>query len=112
MSTLAEKIRKSRESRLEVDGASLVIRRPTDEEAITLQKATIVDVARRFVIGWGGVSSLWLGLPGGDAVEVPFDADTWGEFIADHPEHWQPIASAVLSAYTQHRGAVEEAEKN
>lgn len=112
MSTLSEKIRKARESRIEVAGATLTIRRPTDEEALKLGAATLVDVARQFVCGWKGVSSLWLGVPGGDAAEVPFDADAWEAFVADHPEVWEPIATAVLEAYKKHREAMEAEAKN
>lgn len=108
---LIEKLRKARQSVVELEGFKFTIRRPTDAEAASLPTLTLSDVATRFVVGWEGVKEIDL-IPGGNPVEVPFNSMVWGEWCADRPDFWAPITDAVLASYRQHRGAVEEEAKN
>ena len=66
----------------------------------------------KFVVGWEAMSELALGIPGGGPDPVPFDADLWAEWIADHPEQWDAITAAVVESYRTHRTAREEVAKN
>jgi hypothetical protein len=50
-------------------------------------------------------------VPGGVGTEVAFDPEVWKEWCADHPEFWQPIASAVLEAYKRHTEAQDDTKK-
>jgi hypothetical protein len=108
--SLVDKIRKARETGVEVSGFRFTIRRPTDQEAVNLKSATFIEIAQRFVIGWAGVKELDL-IPGGEGVEVQFDEELWKEWCADRPEFWQPITTAVLDAYQQHRASQDETKK-
>lgn len=110
MSALADKIRKARETSVEANGRRFTVRRPTDEEVIGLGGASMLDVARRFTIGWD-LTELDL-VPGGSAVPVPFDADDFAEWIADQPAYWVPLGEAVISAYRTHAEKRESAVKN
>lgn len=89
------------------------MRRPTDLEMHEMagkidQRALLV----KFVVGWGAMSEVDLGIPGGGPEPVPFDGALWEEWIADHPEHWQDITTAVVDGYRAHKSAMEEAAKN
>lgn len=108
--SLIEKLKKSRETAVEVEGFRFTIRRPTDQEATTLKKATYIEIAQRFVVGWAGVKEIDL-VPGGNPVETPFDADVWREWCADRPDFWQPISGAVMDAYRLHREAQDDTKK-
>lgn len=108
--SLIDKIRKAREQTVEADGHVFTIRRPTDEEAIGLGNAGLVDVVKRFVVGWN-LQEIDI-IPGGSAVDVAFDAEVFAEWVADRPVVWQPIAQAVLDAYTAHAKKRDDAVKN
>lgn len=108
--SLIDKLRKARETAVEVEGFRFTIRRPTDQEAINLRDITFIEVAQRYVVGWSGVKELDL-IPGGDPREVSFDSDLWREWCADHPEFWQPISTAVMNSYQSHRNEQDEIKK-
>lgn len=108
--SLIDKIKKARETAVEVEGFRFTIRRPTDQEAVNLRDVTFIEIAQKFVVGWFGVKEIDL-FPGGNPVEVPFDGEVWREWCADHPEFWQPVSSAVLDAYKKHRDAQDETKK-
>lgn len=110
MSALADKIRRARETVIEANGRRFTVRRPTDEEMAGLADASLIDVARRFTIGWE-FTEIDL-VPGGSAVPLPFDADAFGEWIADQPEYWLPLGEAVMAAYKMHIDRRESAVKN
>lgn len=108
--TLAEKMRKARQRQVEAGGFTFTIRRPTDLEASRLGKARTEDLLA-FVVGWSGVMEIHL-VPGGTSVEVPWNAELCQEFLADRPDLWDPLATAVLALYTEHVAALEDAAKN
>lgn len=110
--SLAEKIRKARESSVEIDGKTWTIRRPTDEQAaeIGANRAGMLEIVKRFVIGWP-LSELDL-VPGGTDIKPPFDAEAFGEWVADKPDLWEPLGAAILSAYTAHVEKRDAAVKN
>lgn len=108
--SLIDKIRKARETGVEAGGRKFTIRRPTDEEAMTFSKSGLLDVVKKFVIGWE-LTELDL-IPGGNPVAVPFDAELFGEWVADQPEVWEPLGTAILEAYKSHTEKRESAAKN
>jgi hypothetical protein len=108
--SLVDKIRKARETGVEVEGFRFTIRRPTDQEAISLKGASFIEISQRFVVGWSGVKEVDI-VPGGDGVEVAFDAEVWKEWCADNPNFWGPVANAVLASYNDHCKARNDTKK-
>lgn len=109
---LIERIRRARQSGVTVQGRSFTIRRPTDLEMHELngkidQRLLLV----RFVVDWGVMPEMDL-VPGGGPDPVPFSTDLWAEWIADHPELWSDLSSAVVENYKAHKTALEGAAKN
>ena len=108
-----ERLRRARQSTAPSGKRTFTIRRPTDLEMHELagkidQRALLV----RFVVDWGVMSELDLGIPGGGPDPVPFEPELWAEWIADHPEHWDDISAAVIEGYRAHKAALEETAKN
>jgi hypothetical protein len=110
---LAEKIRKRREFPLVVGKWRLTLKRPTDVEMGAVWKEEVSDgeVARRFVVGWDGMTEDDV-YGGGGTDAVPFTSECWSEVVADRLELWKPIVTAILEAYAKHRKDMEASEKN
>lgn len=109
--TLADKIRKARETSIKVVGFKLLILRPTDMEAVGMNYSDtpigeVISAVSKFVIGWDGVKESDL-IAGGSPDPVAFDAETFGEWIKDKPDMWEPIANGVLESYKAHVKRVE-----
>lgn len=100
---LIERIQKARALRVQADGFVFHARRPSDAEAAALAGASLEPLAfvRRFVTGWEGVRERDVVADGGDAA-APFSPELWQEWIADRPEFWAPLSSAIIGAYTAH----------
>lgn len=111
--SLIDRLRRARQTTIPSGERTFTIRRPTDLEMQEL--VGVIDQRKllvRFVTDWGVMSELDLGIPGGGPDPVPFDAALWEEWIADHPEHWNAITSAVVDGYRAHKATQEDAEKN
>lgn len=108
--SLIDKIRKSRETQVEAAGRKFTIRRPTDEEALAFGKSGLLEIVKKFVIGWE-LNEIDI-IPGGDASAVPFDAELFAEWVADQPEVWEPLGTAILEAYKAHADKREASIKN
>jgi hypothetical protein len=102
--SLIEKIKAARELNIEAGGFTFKTRRPTDLEVVEMRGQVIKqgDLLRRYVIGWVGVTELDL-IPGGTALPVEFETDLFMEWVADQPELWAPLATAIMDNYTQHQ---------
>lgn len=114
MSALAERIRKARQFKREIEGWKLILRRPTEEEGariFTRDMVEFVELAKDYVIGWEGVKEADI-VVSGTTDEVPFESDVWREVVCDHPELWRPIAEEVTNAWLNHRKSREERSKN
>lgn len=111
MDSLTEKLRKARESVVEVDGKRYTIRRPTEAEQATVsgQGATALDLVRRFVVDWE-LHEVDL-IPGGSPVAVKFSAEAWVEYVDDHPELWEPLSNGIVAAIRAHREKAAALEK-
>jgi hypothetical protein len=112
MSSLIEKIRKARQTRVTVYGKTFIVRRPTDKEAYAMSasKSEQMDLLENFVIGWEGITELDL-IPSGDAIPVEFDHDLFVEWVADQPKYWGELTAAITKEYTTHAEKLVEAEK-
>ena len=108
--SLLDKIRKARETSVPIDGRNWTIRRPTDEEASQFGKSGLLDIVKRFVIGWE-LTELDL-IPGGDGASVKFDPELFAEWVADQPQVWEPLGTAILEAYKAHTDKRDAALKN
>ncbi len=110
---LIERLRRARQTGVVSGGRSFTIRRPTDLEMHDIGgRMDQRELLTRFVIGWGVMSELDLGVPGGGPDPVPFSPELWAEWISDHPEHWDDIGRAVVESYKAHKAAQEAAAKN
>ena len=107
---LLERMQRARERELDVGGHKFVIRRPTDADALGMQGKPPLDFVTRFVVGWN-LTELDIA-PGGNAEPAAFDPEVWASWVADRPDLWEPIATAVLTAYGEHVKQREEAAKN
>ena len=104
------RFQKSRESTIESGPFKFTIRRPSplDVARIGAEGSGInFDFACRYLVGWDGVKESDL-LPGGDPEPLEFDHALCVAWVADRPEHWQPIVSGVINAFR----AFEEASEN
>lgn len=110
MSTLADKIRASRIKKVEVEGKTFFIRRPTHAEAATIGAIPLVDVCVEFTVDWEGIRESDL-LESGSTDIVPFDKDIWGEYLPDKPELWRPLSSAIIEHYQKHVAKVADSVK-
>jgi len=66
------------------------------------------DLLEKFVTGWAGIKELDI-IPGGDGAEVPFSTALFMEWVADQPEVWDPLASAIISSYEAHQEKTAQA---
>ncbi len=114
MSALIEKIRRARESQVEVNGLKFTVRRPTDLEMAEITKGQLPtqgDILEKFVTGWEGVKEVDIA-PGGTGELVKFERDLFLEFVSDRPDLWAPLVNEVVSKYRAHQEQLEQTAKN
>ena len=115
--SLIDRLRRARETDVVSHGITFVVRRPTDLEVSMMNEAASnrglmqSTLIMNHVVGWKDVTELML-VPGGGPDPVAFDKAIFCEYIGDHPEHWDAIASAVMDGYKRHRDAMDESLKN
>jgi hypothetical protein len=109
--SLIEKIRKARESVVEVDGKKFTIRRPTEAEQAQMFSAgaSQLELVRQCVVGWN-LKEIDL-IPGGDPVDATFSTALWVEYVDDNSELWQPLREAIKDSIQSHNAEVERAVK-
>ena len=110
MSALPDKIRRARESTVEVGGFGFTIRRPTDVDLMEMRGKGPADWMR-FVVGWEKVRELDI-LRGGDPHPLPCDAAACVEWLRDRPDLLGAIFEAIMAACQAHRDKQDAAEKN
>lgn len=108
MSALADKIRRARETRVEVADFTFIVRRPTPVEMMDLGRDRNFT---RCVVGWDKVREMDL-IPGGDPHPLTFDAEACTEWLNDRPDLLSPVVEAVIGAYQSHVASLESAAKN
>ncbi len=101
---LIDKLREYRRLTVASGRVVFTVRRPTDLEMIDLRSRVIKqgDILGDFVEDWSGITELDI-IPGGDGSIVDFSKSLFMEWVADHPEHWEPLTGAILSAYSEHQ---------
>ena len=109
--SLIEKLKAARQFTETADGHTYTLRRPTDAETISLTSGSALDLVKRFVIGWDH-TEISLGIPGGNPTPAPFDAELWAEWVADQPQLWPQLSTAIVAAYQRHAEAREQTAKN
>lgn len=114
MNALLAKLRAQREFKLSLDDErSVTIRRPAEGELPAMRHQTPVEVARSCVVGWSGFTEAFLLGPAVGAEDaVPFDAELWGEVVADRGAWLVAVNEALWGAVTKHFERVGEAAKN
>ena len=101
------RFQKSRESVVESGDKKFTIRRPPALDVARIQNGRIdIDFACKYVVGWPGLTEADL-LPGGDPEPVEFDSALFVAWIADQPQHWNPIVNGVISSFQMHEEASE-----
>lgn len=111
--SLLDKIRKARETQVEVNGHTYTVRRPTDMDMAEISGhggVPVKELMRRFVIGWD-LKEIDL-ISGGNPVPAPFDAELLVEFMADRPDDWADLVKTVKDGYADHVARREAAAKN
>lgn len=109
--SLVEKIRKSRETKVEAGGFTFVIRRPTALEMAEMPAISRGRAVLPFVIGWEGVREIDV-IPGGDPHPLAFEAGVCAEWLGDRLDILAPLATQIFDAYTAHQKAIEEQKKS
>lgn len=113
MSDLVEKLRAARESQVPAGGFNFTIRRPTALDMAEMRQQTRGRGALPYIVGWDkSVTSLAMGLPGGDAHPLEFDADLRDEWLSDRIDLLKVLADAVFAAYAKYAASQEDAKKN
>lgn len=109
--SLADKIRKAREVKVEIDDFTFTVRRPSDLEMIELQKQSAARAILDFVIGWDGVSELSM-FDGGSPHPLPFDKAACSVWLEDRLDILSKIVAAVFKSYEDHALKIAETVKN
>lgn len=109
--SLADKLRKAREVKVESNGFTFIVRRPTDLEMIELNKQNAARAVIPFICGWEGVSELSM-FDGGSPHPLPFDAEACATWLEDRLDILLSIVQAVFDAYAEHQKKLAEAAKN
>lgn len=109
--SLVQKIRKARESRVEVGGYGFQIRRPTALEMIEINGKPRGRAYLGFVVGWDGVTQLDV-MPGGDPHPLEFDAGVCAEWLTDRLDLLAPLIQAIDDACAAHEARLEDSKKN
>jgi hypothetical protein len=109
--SLADKIRKAREVKVEVDTFTFTVRRPTDLEMIELQKQTAARAILPFIVDWSGVSELSM-FDGGSPHPLPFDQEACATWLEDRLDILSQIVKQAFAAYQNHKAKIEQLTKN
>ncbi len=108
--SLIEKLKRARESTVEVGGFTFTVRRPTDLEMFEHRNMGPRELLK-FVVGWAGVKESDL-INGGDPHPVTFDQDLCAEWLSDRAELLSAVAGRVRQAYYEAKAHQDQAAKN
>ena len=103
--SIIDKLRKSRQSRVEVNGVALILRRPTDLEWFEMRGSIDTRRLLAFVDGWDGVTEGHI-IIGGDPHPLPFDRDLCVAWLEDSPDLMGVAVNGVIEVQQQiaHQG--------
>lgn len=108
---LIRRMRKARQSQVDVGRFKFTILRPQEGEMVRVKNMTAVELATEYVIDWHGVTEADL-VPSGGSDPVAFDRELWFEWCRDRHDFWSPINNALNTAIADHINRREEAAKN
>jgi len=109
MSTLADRIRASREQWVKAGGQEWLLRRLTKLQ-LSEMKTTPAEIVFASVVGWK-LKELDL-VPGGSGRVPEFDPEAFREYASDRIDLLHELAEHVMSMINAHASAMEAAEKN
>lgn len=109
--SIIDKLRKSRQSRVEVNGVALILRRPTDLEWFEMRGSIDARRLLAFVDGWDGVTEGHI-IIGGDPHPLPFDRDLCVAWLEDCPDLMGAAVNGVIEAYQSHQKRRADDSKN
>jgi hypothetical protein len=101
---------RARQTRVEHNGKTFVIRRPTDWEVFDMGEIKQMDLLEKFVDGWDGFTDADL-FPGGDTARAEFSKALFADWLQDNPDFWAPLSKAITKEYQSHATKVEDAKK-
>jgi hypothetical protein len=115
--SLAEKIRRSRQGEVDINGRTFLFHRPTDLQMAGLHAEfggsySKPEIARRYVCGWKGMTEADLFTGGSEATPAPFEKELFNEWLADARDYWDPLYKAILGAYADYSTDRGEQVKN
>lgn len=101
MSSIQERLRKNRESKVTVAGHVFIIRRPTElqwaEEVADLNARSLL----KYLVGWDGVKEIDI-INGGDPHAVPFDPELAAEWLSDRVDVLNQLGTAIVESFARH----------
>lgn len=109
--SLVQKIRKARESRVEVGGYTFIVLRPTALDMTEIAAASRGRAILPFIIGWEGVKELDI-IPGGDPHPLEFDADVCTEWLCDRIDLLGPIATKAFELFVEYQAKLGAEKKS
>ena len=121
MSRLINQLRAQRQSWVELEpGKRVQIMRPPESEINAFMRidgasrAMVASLAQvsKYVTGWEGITEADLLGASGASDPVPFDAELWGEVVADRGDWLKIVAAALLASIVKHFDQKAAAEKN
>lgn len=110
MSTLSEKIRKSREQWVDVGKYKFLCRRPTQFQAVQWWRLERSLFLSHCVVGWNVLENEIIS--SGSALVAEFDEDAFREWIEDRPELMGAVADKIVEMINAHHEKMETLEKN
>jgi len=110
MDARVERRIRARQTRVEHEGKTFIVRRPTDWEVLDMGEAKQMDLLEKFVDGWEGVTDADL-FPGGDTAPAEFSKELFIDWIQDNPDFWSPITEAITKGYQAHADMLADAKK-
>lgn len=106
------RLEKSRQTKVDIDGQVYVIRAPTQAELAEDGAFGTLDLVRRFVVDWPGMTEIGLGLPGGTPEPVPFSRELWVAWIDEQDVIWPRLSAAIRNHYMTRHANQEADAKN
>lgn len=104
---LLEKLRKSRQTNVDVGGYAFTLRRLNDfdlgQVAQNGEAIKIIDILKKCVVDWPGMTELKLDIPGGSDTAVAFDTNLFIEWVADRREVYAPLRDMIWKHYNDYK---------
>lgn len=110
MSDLLAKRKAARETTVEIGLHRWTLRRPTPYERAKIGGLDSLELLCQFVTAWD-LKEIDL-IPGGNPTPAQFDTALLADYLAEQPELWEPLTSALLKSIQDYDARLEDAAKN